>query len=47
MSRGLNRVDAKKILIKGFLSDAIETITNNEIKNFYLKKLEANLNEYR
>ncbi len=47
MSRGLSRVDAKKILIKGFLSDAIETITNNDIKNFYLKKLEANLNEYR
>ena len=46
MSRGLNRIDAKKILIKGFLSDAIETITNNEVRKFHLRKLEENLNEY-
>ena len=47
MSRGLAREDAKKILIKGFLTDAIETITNNEIKKFLFKKLEKNLYEYR
>ena len=47
MSRGLNRIQAKKILIKGFLSDAIETITNNEVRKFHLRKLEENLNEYR
>ena len=28
MSRGLNEKQAKNILIKGFLSDAVETITN-------------------
>ena len=47
MSRGLTRNEAKKILIKGFLTDAIETVTNKEIKKFLLKKLEKNLNEYR
>ena len=47
MSRGLNREEAKKILIKGFLNDAIETITNSEIKEFFFKKLEKQLYEYR
>ena len=47
MSRGLSRKDAKKILIQGFLADAIETVTNNEIKKFLLKKIEKSLNEYR
>ena len=46
MSRGLTREESKKILIKGFLADAIESITNNEIKEFLFKKLENNLNEY-
>ena len=46
MSRGLTRTEAKKILIKGFLTDAIETVTNNEIRKFLLKKIEKNLNEY-
>tara|TARA_B100001123_G_scaffold130154_1_gene151200 strand:+ start:1547 stop:2806 length:1260 start_codon:yes stop_codon:yes gene_type:complete len=46
MSRGLNRIDAKKLLIKGFLQDAIETVTNEEIKKYLLKKLEVKLNEF-
>ena len=47
MTRGLNRFDAKKLLIKGFLQDSLETITSVEIKKFFLKKLEILLNEYR
>ena len=47
MSRGLNRIDAEKLLIKGFLQDVIETITNEEIKKYFLNKLTILLNEYR
>ena len=46
MSRGLNKNEAKKLLIKGFLTDAIETITNNEIKKYFLNKLENKINEH-
>ena len=46
MSRGLSRFKAKKLLIKGFLVDAIETITNDEIKKYYLNKLENKINEF-
>ena len=45
MSRGLDKYEAKKLLIKGFLSDAIETITNNEIKKYFLNKLENKIHE--
>ena len=47
MSRGLNRTEAKKLLIKGFLSDAVETITNEKVKKYFLKKLEHILDEFR
>ena len=47
MSRGLNKHEAKKLLIKGFLNDAIETITNNEIKKYFFNKLENKINEHR
>ena len=47
MSRGLNRKDAKKLLIKGFLHDAVETITNQEVKKYFSKKLENVLDEFR
>ena len=47
MSRGLNKNEAKKLLIKGFLTDAIETITNNEIKEYFLNKLGNKINEHR
>ena len=46
MSRGLNKYEAKKLLIKGFLTDAIETITNNEIKKYFLNKLENKIHEH-
>ena len=47
MSRGLSEFDAKKLLIKGFLNDAVETITNNEIKKYFSSKIESKINEYR
>ena len=47
MTRGISREEAKKILIKGFLNDSVETITNNEIKKFLFEKLDKKLNEYR
>ena len=33
--------------LKGFLQDAIETITSEEIKKYFLVKLEILLNEYK
>ena len=39
--------EAKKLLIKGFLNDAIETITNNEIRKYFSSKIESKINEYR
>tara|TARA_B100000029_G_scaffold321678_1_gene314112 strand:- start:2486 stop:3745 length:1260 start_codon:yes stop_codon:yes gene_type:complete len=47
MSRGLSELESKKLLIKGFLADTIETITNENIKKYYLNKLEQKINEYR
>ena len=34
-------------MTKGFLVDAIETITNEEIKKYFLNKLENKINELR
>ena len=47
MFRGLNRIDSRNLLIKGFLTDAIETITNEEIKKYFLYKLENKINELK
>ena len=47
MSRGLSEFEAKKLLIKGFLNDAVETITNNEIRKYFSSKIESKINEYR
>ncbi len=47
MSRGLSRSDARKLLIKGFLEDVIETITSEKIKKYFSKRLSILLNEYR
>ncbi len=33
MSRGLNYIEAKELLINGFLLDVVEKVTDNEIKN--------------
>ena len=47
MSRGLSRNEAKKLLIQGFLIDAIETITNKEIKEYFFEKLKNKINEFK
>ena len=45
--RGLSRQEAKKLLIEGFLVDAIETITNKEIMEYFLEKLKNKINEFK
>jgi len=44
MTRGISRDDSIKLLIKGFLSDIIESIKSSSIKNFVEKKLEEQIN---
>ena len=44
MSRGLNREDSIKLLIKGFLNDIVESIKSHSIKSFVEKKLEDQIN---
>jgi len=34
MSRGIGYIEAKKLLIDGFINDVIEKITNKEVKNY-------------
>ena len=46
MTRGLNREDSTKLLIKGFLSDVIEFIKNSKIKKFVESMLEKQINEH-
>ena len=46
MTRGLNRFEATKLLIKGFLNDVTEFIKSPSIKKFIEKKLEENINGY-
>ena len=47
MSRGIDLSSAKKMLIKGFLFDALETITCGKIKELFSKRLEDKINEYK
>ena len=44
MTRGLNREEAIRLLIKGFLNDVIEFIKSDSIKNFIQSKLESTIN---
>ena len=46
MTRGLNREDSTKLLIKGFLSDVIEFIKNSKIKKFVESMFEKQINEH-
>ena len=45
MTRGLNRNDSTKLLIKGFLNDVIEFIKSPTIKKFIESKLEQQIDE--
>ena len=44
MTRGLNRNDSTRLLIKGFLSDIVEFIKNPSIKKFIESELEQQIN---
>jgi len=44
MTRGLNREDSTKLLIKGFLYDIIEFIKSSTIKKFIESRLEKQIN---
>ena len=46
MTRGLNRKESAKLLIRGFLNEVVEFIKNPKIKKFVLKKLEEQIHEY-
>ena len=43
MTRGLNREESTKLLIKGFLNEVIEFIKNPSIKKFIESKLEQQI----
>ncbi len=47
MSRGLSKKQANKILIEGFLSEAVETIANLNIKLLISKLLIKKINEIK
>ncbi len=47
MSRGLNRQEAIKLLVEGFLSEITNEIKSNSIKNFIIGKLEEQLHEHK
>ncbi len=46
MTRGLNRDESIKLLIKGFLNDIVEYIKSPSIKKFIENKLEQQINGY-
>jgi len=44
MSRGMNRNDSTKLIVKGFLNDVIEFIKSSSIRNFIESELEKQIN---
>ncbi len=46
MSRGLNRKESIKLLIKGFLNEIIEMIKSNSVRKFIQNKLENQIHGY-
>ncbi len=47
MTRGLSKKESVELLVNGFLSEVIDSIKSNSIKNFIKSKLEDQLNEYK
>ena len=43
MTRGLNRSESTKLLIKGFLNDIVEYIKSTSVKKFIESKLELQI----
>ena len=46
MTRGIEKKEAEKLLINGFLNDVLENITNSELKIYLEKILERQINGY-
>ena len=46
MTRGISRKIAIELLTKAFLLEILDSIKNNEIKNFVKKKLEMQIHGY-
>ena len=44
MTRGISEMDAKQLLIKGFLADFLEKVKNQEIKMLFEENLERQVN---
>ena len=48
MTRGLNQLESKQILVNAFLNEITDTIKSNSIRNFIKTKMETHLlNEYK
>ena len=48
MTRGLNQLESKQLLVNAFLNEIADTIKSNSIRNFIKTKLETQLlNEYK
>ena len=47
MTRGLNKIQAVKLLVNGFLSDITNQIKSDTIRNFIEKKLIEQIDEYK
>ena len=45
-TRGIPEKEAYQMLIKGFLGEVLEKITDIKLKNFLLNKLESQINEH-
>jgi Fe-S cluster assembly scaffold protein SufB len=40
MARGIPQDQAKKLIVQGFLSEVVEKISDEQFKNYFLKKTE-------
>ena len=48
MTRGLNQLESKQLLVNAFLNEITDTIKSNSIRNFIKTKMETHLlNEYK
>ena len=47
MSRGLNKDQANKMIVRGFLNEVIETITEPDVKEFILKLFDQRINKVK
>ena len=43
MERGIPEMQAKRLIVQGFLSEVVEKISDDYFKNYFLKKTEEML----